>query len=220
VDVTLKKYWVRVSGHLDTQGAELPRQIAVTIDGEDQTTAKRNQKISLKLSIADDGTFTATKRIKKNIPAGTVQTITAAPSGADLPAGAEVWLCIDIAEKKGDLAPASECHGGNTGGTPPAGVRVVEILDDAFEPKTLRITAGDTVRWVLRGSRNNHTTTNLEMSWDSGRVFLAQGNFFEHTFDASTDGQIFLYYCVTHRDCCEMQGSVLVGNTGAPPPGY
>ncbi len=221
VAVNLKKHFVRVSGHLDTKGATPPDSVTVTIAGEDQDTGKSNQRITLKMSIKADGSFTATKRIKRDIPAGTVQTISANPRSADIPAGSEIWACIDIAKKKGDLAPASDCHGGNTGDTPTADVRIVEIQDDAFVPKTLRILAGETVRWVLRGSRNNHTTTELESNdWSSGKIFLQNGDFFEHTFGASTDGRIFLYYCVTHRDCCQMQGSVLVGSTGAPPPGY
>lgn len=221
IGITLKKYYVRISGHLDTKGAAPPSRVTVTIEGEDQETGKKNQKISLKLSIKADGTFTATKKIKKNIPAGTIQTISASPSGEDIPAGSEIWTCIDIAKKKGDLAPASDCNGGSTGATPSPNVKIVEVLDDSFDPKSLKIRAGETVRWVLRGNRNNHTTTELESSsWDSGKILLANGDFFEHTFDASTDGRIFLYYCVTHGDCCQMQGSVLVGSTGAPPPGY
>lgn len=219
--VTLKKYFVRVSGHLDTQGAAVPKRVTVIITGEDQETGKRNQKITLKLTVKDDGAFTATKKIKKNIPAGTVQTFTANPSGEDLPAGTEVWACIDIAKKKGDLAPASDCHGDNTGGTPAPDVRIVEVLDDSFEPKSLTIQAGDTVRWVLRGSRSNHTTTEMNSTWSSGFVFSADGDFFEHTFPANTDGQTFLYSCVSHKDCCEMQGSIRVGlSAPAPDDGY
>ncbi|MFQ5526757.1 MAG: hypothetical protein ACE5GX_10905 [Thermoanaerobaculia bacterium] len=218
IGVNLKKYYVRVSGYLDTKGADPPSRITVTIKGEDQATAKRNQKITLKMSIKADGTFTATKRIRKNIPGGTVQTISANPSGADIPAGSEVWACIDIANKKGDLAPASDCHSGNTGGTPTADIQVVEVVDDAFEPKRINIKAGDTVRWVLRGNRSNHTSTEDNLIWDSGFAFSNEGDFFEHTFDASTDGKTFRYYCLSHQNCCEMQGSVLVGDS-APDPG-
>ena len=217
VAVGVKKHWVRISGYLDTKGAELPSRVAVTIEGEDQTTGKRNQKINLNLSIQPDGSFTATKKIRKNIPAGTVQSISARPTGAELPAGAEVWACIDIAEKKGDLAPASDCNGGNTGETPTADMAIVEVLDDAFEPKSLVIRPGDTVRWVLRGNRGNHTTNEMNATWQSGFVFSENGDFFEHTFSATDDGTTFLYFCATHQGCCEMQGSIRVG-AGAPPP--
>ena len=209
IDVTLKKYFVRISGQLDTLGETPPDRITVTIAGEDQATGKSNQKITLKLTVKDDGSFTATKKIKKNIPAGTIQTISANPTGTDIPAGSEVWACINIAEKKADLAPASDCHRGAT-----ADVQIVEILDDAFVPKSVTIEPGVTVRWVLRGNRSNHTTTEINASWDSGFVFSSTGDFFEHTFESDTDGQTFMYSCVTHKDCCEMQGSIRVGDGG------
>lgn len=48
----------------------------------------------------------------------------------------------------------------------------------------------------------------------SGFVFSSTGDFFEHTFESDTDGQTFMYSCVTHKDCCEMQGSIRVGDGG------
>lgn len=215
--LTLRKHWVRVSGHLDTGDEAPPGRLTVTIEGEDQVSGKRNHRLTVKLVIADDGSFSATKRIKKNIPAGTIQSISASPSGAGLAAGVEVWLCVDIAKNKADLAPAAECHGGNTGGTPTDEIQIVEVLDDAFEPKSVTIQPGTTVRWVLRGDRSNHTTTEMNATWDSGFVFVEEGDFFEHTFDASTDGQTFMYSCVSHKDCCEMQGSVRVGENAPEP---
>ena len=216
VEVVLKRYFVRLSGHIDTKGEPIPAKIAVAIVGEDQVTGKKNQRVNLNLKIRADGSFTATKRIKKNIPAGTVQKITAKPTGADIPSAAEVWICIDIAKKKSDLAPASECSGA-TGGGPVDGIHIVEVLDDAFEPKRLRIQAGDTVRWVLRGDRDNHTTTEMNSTWDSGFTFSSQGDFFEHTFGPETNNSTLLYSCQSHKDCCEMQGSIQVGDDAPSP---
>ena len=215
--VTLNKYWVRLSGHLDVKGETPPSRITVNLQGEDRVSGKVNHKLTLQISIKDDGSFSATKKIKKNIAAGTVQTITANPAGADIPAGSEVWVCVDIAKNKGDLAAASDCHGG-TDGMPTGEVHVVAIGDNDFDPKRVRLQAGDTVRWVLRGSSASHTTTAMETTWDSGFVFSEIGDFFEHTFDASTNNQTFRYYCRTHQGCCQMQGSVLVGDD-APDPG-
>ena len=116
--------------------------------------------------------------------------------------------------------------GGGNGGTPtvppaPSGVVVVEILDNRFEPKQLTVDAGTTVRWIHRGNASNHTTTEMETTWDSGLVFLSPGDTFEHTFSAADDGKTFEYSCVTHKACCLMQGSVRVGSSAPPPsPGY
>ena len=123
------------------------------------------------------------------------------------------------------LLTALAC-GGSSGGTPtsppaPAGVQIVEILENRFEPKQLTVQPGTTVRWVLRGNADNHTTTEMETTWDSGFVFLNSGDTFEHTFSAADEGSTFEYSCVSHKACCEMQGSVRVGDSAPnPSPGY
>lgn len=120
------------------------------------------------------------------------------------------------------------CGGGGGGGsstptTPPpqADVVVVEIFDNEFVPKSITVDPGITVRWVNMGEMTDHTTTAKEGEWDSGFVFGAPGDTFEHTFTASDDGTTFEYACVTHQACCSMQGSVRVGENAPPPaPGY
>lgn len=115
--------------------------------------------------------------------------------------------------------------GGGGGGTatapPPPSVAVVEIFDNRFEPKRLSIDPGTTVRWIHRGNVNNHTTTEMALTWDSGMVFINAGDTYERTFTAADDGRTFEYSCVSHKACCEMQGSVRVGASApAPSPGY
>jgi len=117
------------------------------------------------------------------------------------------------------------CSGGGGGGgtsptaPPPASgdVVVVQVLDDAFQPKQIDIQPGQTVRWVLRGSHPGHTTTARDGSWSSGAALQNQGDAYEHTFTTQDDGKTFEYYCITHRACCMMQGSVRVGSTAPPP---
>ncbi len=84
----------------------------------------------------------------------------------------------------------------------------VDVLDNSFQPKSITIQPGDTVRWTLRGSDPTHTTTAMAGNWDSGFAFNMAGAFFERTFPDSEDGMTFEYFCATHRDCCAMQGSV------------
>lgn len=104
---------------------------------------------------------------------------------------------------------------------PPTG-NVVEVAvdDNFFEPQSVKIEPGDTVRWVLRGNLLNHTTTELDGEWASG--FLDQpGATFERTFGQADDGKTFEYKCDTHWVSDEMQGSVRVGEDAPPPrPGY
>lgn len=107
--------------------------------------------------------------------------------------------------------------------SPPPSNDVVEITvdDNFFEPKRVTIEPGQTVRWILRGGETNHTATARDGEFDSGFRFTSQGATFEHTFDASDDGQTFEYRCDSHQACCQMQGSIRVGENAPPPdPGY
>lgn len=123
------------------------------------------------------------------------------------------------------LAVACSSGGGSPSAPPPPppsdDVVVVNVDDNFFEPKSVRIEPGQTVRWVLRGSLTNHTTTAIDGVWDSGFVFTSSGTTFEHTFTEADDGKTFEYFCETHWKSDEMQGSVLVGEDAPTPrPGY
>lgn len=120
------------------------------------------------------------------------------------------------------------CGGGGGGGggptAPPApGPQsfTVEIRDDAFVPRSVHVQPGDTVVWVYRGSHSGHTVIEAAGVWNSGEVFHNAGDSFAHTFGTSDGGKTYLYYCRTHQGCCQMQGSVQVGdNAPRPSPGY
>lgn len=121
---------------------------------------------------------------------------------------------------------ASDCGGGSSGGdasptapapTPNPSAVVVRVVDDAFSPQSVTIQPGETVRWELAGMDLSHTSTSINGTWNSGFAFNVQGATFERTFPASEDGQTFEYFCVTHQDCCAMQGSIRVGNSAPPP---
>ena len=118
------------------------------------------------------------------------------------------------------------CSGGDGGSSstspsPPSssngGVVTVELQDFEFVPKSITIQPGQTVRWVLRGNDFTHTTREKDGAWNSGRVFTQQGATYERTFPASENGMTFNYSCRSHKDCCDMQGSIRVGE-GAPQP--
>lgn len=122
-------------------------------------------------------------------------------------------------------APGCGGGGGNGGGggpTDPGPVTqtvTVELSDFAFSPRSVTIQPGTTVVWVLRGNDRTHTVTALDGAFNSGAVFTQPGATFQRTF--SQDGQTFDYRCTAHADCCNMQGSVRVGNSAPPPrPGY
>lgn len=123
------------------------------------------------------------------------------------------------------------CGGGSSGGgggTPTAppppsdgSVVTIEVREHLFDPRSVTVQPGQTVRWVFRGQDPTHTATARDGTFDSGFVFQNQGDTFEHTFGGNLDGQTFEYSCQSHADCCNMKGSVRVGSSApAPDPGY
>lgn len=138
-------------------------------------------------------------------------------------------LCFVLVALLATLAALS-CGGGGGGyggptappmqSPPPStgGVHIVTISDDAYDPKSLTIQPGETVRWVMNGNLTTHTVTAKNGSFDSGSVFTTKGAIYEHRFDT---GGTFEYACKVHGSCCGMRGSVLVGSDAPPPdPSY
>lgn len=100
----------------------------------------------------------------------------------------------------------------------PAQTHIVTVKENSYEPKSITIEPGDTVRWVLSGIDPSHTVTAVNGAFDSGTAFTATGAMYERRFE--TTGT-FDYSCKAHKQCCLMQGSVRVGNNSPPPgPGY
>jgi len=120
------------------------------------------------------------------------------------------------------LAFACGGGGGYSSPTEPRGgpkTVTVAVKDFEFDPRQVTINPGDTVRWVMQGKDQHHSVTALNGAFDSGLVFTSGGAAFEHTF--SEANQTFEYYCRAHRACCNMTGSILVGDAAPPPqPGY
>jgi plastocyanin len=121
------------------------------------------------------------------------------------------------------------CGGGGGGGggptdpNPPGTPAVVTVqLDEfAYDPRSVTIDPGQTVRWVLGGSDPTHTVTEIDGAFDSGFAFDTPGAAFQRTFTEADRNKTFNYACATHSDCCDMKGSIRVGDTAPPPnPGY
>ena len=121
------------------------------------------------------------------------------------------------------LASCGGGGGGYGGGSPtepsrPQQTIVVQVRDNSYEPKSITIEPGDTVRWVFSGTDRTHTVTALNGAFDSGTVFTASGATYERRFDTVGTWD---YSCKAHKQCCLMQGSVRVGSSAPPPaPGY
>ena len=81
--------------------------------------------------------------------------------------------------------------GWGAGPTAPAGTSV-RMAGSRFEPATLNVAAGTTIRW-FNDDALPHTVTAADISWDSGN--LAPGEAFERRFDSpGTYGYLCRYH--------------------------
>ena len=218
--VKIKKKIIKISGVLVAPpGGDLPNNLVVEILAEHVETGIKLPKLKLAFAIPEDGRFKIIKKIKFNIVPGTMQKIQVEPLGHELEAGTEIWMCVDLFQKKKHAKQSTDCGVDSDSEPPPASnVVIIDVADNTFNPKSVVIEAGDTVRWQMAGGSTDHTTTALAGTWDSGFAFNSEGSFFERTFPLSEDGQTFEYYCATHQACCQMRGSIRVG-AEAPEPG-
>jgi plastocyanin len=98
-------------------------------------------------------------------------------------------------------------------------VSTVSAYDNRFEPQTINVQPGTTVRWVNYG-QHPHTVTANDDSWDSGDI--QPGASYSATFKRPGT---YYYYC-RHHTQDRMQGVVVVGSAarnetgGTRPSGY
>jgi plastocyanin len=92
---------------------------------------------------------------------------------------------------------------------PPSGSGDVQIVDNAFTPRSYSVAVGSTVRWVNAGALP-HTVTSNAGGFDSG--FVMAGQTYQRTFNAAGT---YDYICTLHP---EMTGTITVGAGGTPPP--
>ncbi len=217
--VKIRRNWVKIFGRLEPPaGGDLPASIEVEVVLAELDTQQVYYTFRQEVPLAADGSFAKVKRFLRHVKAGTLETVFVRPLGGAVPQSTEVAVCIEVTKKKADLSPDGSCAPGGSGGG--GDVKEVRVLDNLFEPQSVIIQAGDTVRWVREGSAPDHTVTEAGNLWDSGFSLQTQGATFERLFTAADDDQTFLYYCRTHQGCCQMQGSVRVGNSPPPPPDY
>jgi plastocyanin len=87
----------------------------------------------------------------------------------------------------------------------------VSAYDDYFQPATITVAPGTTVRWINYG-RHTHTVMSNDGRWNSGDI--QPGASYAATF---TQPGTYSYHCCHHRP--EMQGTVIVSPVGTAPSG-
>lgn len=89
----------------------------------------------------------------------------------------------------------------------------VTIADNRFEPDTIKVTVGDTVKWTRAGSaRGSHNVSEENRIFYSGSPTVGDSSY-ARAFSAGT----FRYFCEIHRSD-GMKGTVKVPVTIAPAP--
>ncbi|KAG0222957.1 hypothetical protein BGW42_006185 [Actinomortierella wolfii] len=96
-----------------------------------------------------------------------------------------------------------------------AAEHVVNIQNFAFNPPSITIAVGDTVRWINRDSVAHTSTSDTAGLWESGS--LTQGKNYTRAFNVEATYQ---YHCKPHPN---MKGTVIVkaqggGGGGSPKP--
>ena len=100
----------------------------------------------------------------------------------------------------GGMMGSGGMMGWGSGPTAPAGTSV-RMAGSRFEPATLTVAPGSTVRW-FNDDALPHTVTAADSSWDSGN--LAPGGQFERRFDSPGT---YTYLCLYHPG---MTGTIVV----------
>jgi plastocyanin len=106
-----------------------------------------------------------------------------------------------------DGGSASAAEGTDDNATAPLVVQGVRVIDNGYDPDTVTIEAGTTVRWSNTGNLP-HTVTARDGSYDSG-IFESGGAFLQ-SFDAVGT---YEYFCTLHP---EMVGTIEVIAAAAP----
>ena len=100
----------------------------------------------------------------------------------------------------GGMMGSGGMMGWGAGPTAPAGTSV-RMAGSRFEPVTMTVAAGTTIRW-FNDDALPHTVTAADSSWDSGN--LAPGGAFERRFDSPGT---YAYLCRYHPG---MTGTIVV----------
>lgn len=95
----------------------------------------------------------------------------------------------------------SNSYGSSSSNNPVPVANSVSIVNMAFSPVTLTVTAGSTITWT-NNDNMTHTVTADDNSFDSGNI--AMGSKYSKTF--STAGT-YTYHCTIHPN---MKGTIIV----------
>lgn len=132
--IAVRKRWVRISGQLTaSEEGALPNSVTIQARFEDVDTGKQQARVSIKVGVEDDGSFSARKKLKKNVSASSLMMVTIEPIGNDLEEDTALALCIDLVQTKQDLATIPDClENDDNGDDEPAAVTLTQLQSSLF----------------------------------------------------------------------------------------
>lgn len=111
--VDTRKRTLQLSGGFDRPaGSRLPREVRL-VATVTEPNGKVRQRLKLTADVRPEDRFRVSKKIRRDIAAGSTVEITVEPVGDDLPSGTIVRLCVDLVEQKGDLDDFVSCAAGD-----------------------------------------------------------------------------------------------------------
>lgn len=173
--IKVKKRWVQISGRLSApEEGTLPGSVTVIARFEDVETGAKQATVSIKVTVEDDGTFSARKKLKKNVSADSLMLVTIEPGDSDLAEDTALALCVDLVEAKKDLNSIPNClendddDGGGGGGDGAQTVTLTQLQTSLFTPTCARAgchnAASAQAGLVLEAGRTFGETVNVPSS--------------------------------------------------------
>lgn len=111
--VDTRKRTLQLSGGFERPAGErLPREVRLVATVTEPPDGKVRQRIKLTADVRPEDRFRVSKKIRRDVAAGSTVEVTVEPVGDDLPTGTRVKLCVDLVEAKRDLDDFPSCAAG------------------------------------------------------------------------------------------------------------
>ncbi len=111
--VDTRRRFLQLSGSLARpEGGRLPREIDLVATVTEPPAERVRQRLRLSAAVTPEDRFRVSKKVRRDLSAGSRVEVTIEPVGDDLAAGTGVALCVDLVAKRRDLASFPSCAAG------------------------------------------------------------------------------------------------------------
>lgn len=111
--IDTRRRTLQISGALGRpEGERLPQRIDIVATVTDPATGRVRQRLRLTAEVRPEDRFRVSKKVRRDLEAGSQVEVTVEPVGDDLPAGTEIRLCLDLVAAKGDVRDFASCAAG------------------------------------------------------------------------------------------------------------